>query len=887
MNAMLRGALAGLLLALIEIAVVVARDRTLFLSSRELGRYALVALLCLPALGGVLAFCASRVARALERGNPKRTRPLQLVVGALSAPLVSTLLWTLSEGRRVRDLPGRGVGVVVSGLVAGVFLAWLATWLTREARARRVLEPAQPPSARRRGSLVMLALLALAAISLCVDALVLRRLYPAFHLGLTALAWLAALAAVALVPLPLALARASASRKLALLSALVLAGLCGVGLIHWNASARNPGLRFSIEQAAPHTGKLLALHALERAPVVQAPRGGPSKDHGAKLPSAAEPALAARAGIDLRDRDVLLVTIDALRADRLAAYGGQGGLTPAIDALAAGGRVFLRGYTPTPHTSYAVMSMLSGKPLALLYALGGVRQAPVTLPELLRRNGYRTAAFYPPAIFYVDEDRFAALADEHMGFEYVKAQYATGPERVEELRAYLAEADRDHPLFVWIHLFEPHEPYEPPARFARGDSAEARYDGEVAAADAATGELVALFRSSRPDATVIISADHGEEHGDHGGYHHGTTLFDEQARVPIVWSSPGVVAPGSTLAPLELLDLPTTLLAALGIPKDARMQGDDLGAVLADRNARGPAFAFASLPDLSMTTDGVLKLICATRSGGCQLFDLEADPRERADLSAQRPLEVARLRAGWDAFVSQVPTVEALDLSGQAWPAALARARLGDASVASELVALLGAPRAEVRAEAAAALGELHALQAVPVLARMLTSEPDPNAAAQVAIAALRLGHEEAREPVARLLEPDASRSSHAQHAALALAHAGDARGERVLLASASSAALPEPERIAALRALAVLGASKLLSRRALPTIAKLLSEVRLREEISAALSKLGDKRAIPALRRALREETHPGARAAEALALESLGDGATAKRLLRAHARD
>ena len=830
MRGALRGLLAGLLLAMIEVAVVAVHDHSLFLSARELSRYAGLALCVLPALGAVLGLLASLAA------GSSGTR---LLVFLSSSTLGSVLLWSLTAGRRVRDLPGRSVWVVLGGVAAGFALSRFARFVERRVR----------DGVAARGWALGLALLAACAIA--VDAIVLRRLYPAFHLGLTVGAWVAALSAIALRWPTVSF------DKHARLSVIVAGVLAVAGLLQMGSIAALPGLRFPIEQAAPLTAKLLARWPAEKQATVEPT----AVRTAAAVPDAAAAARATT--VDLRDRDVLLITIDALRADRLAAYGAKTPLMPKLDALAAESRVFLRAYTPTPHTSYALISMLSGKPIGLLYALASLHEEPVTLPAMLRRHGYRTAAFYPPAIFYVDSDRFAGLNEHHMGFEYVKAQYASGSERVDQLRAYLAEVEPKHPLFVWVHLFEPHEPYEPVAPYAlpEGATPEQRYDGEVRAAGAAAGELIALFRASRPNATVIVSADHGEEFGDHGGHHHGTTLFDEQARVPLLWSSPGQVAPGSTLAPVDLIDLPTTLLSALGIPKDARMQGDDLGAVLADPSARGPEFAFAALPDLAMTTDGVLKLLCAQRSGSCQLFDLEADPRERADLSVARPADVGRLREGWNAFVADVPRIEALDLSGQAWPAALARARLGDATVSHELSALLGSPRADVRAEAARALGELQAAHAKPVLARMLESEREPAVAAEVAIAALRLGHEPAVAPAIALLGEGAALPAgqppplHARQAAVALAHAGHCEGEGVLVRSATTAALAEPERVAAIAALA---ACKKVSRATHAALAALFEEARMREPVARALGAMGDKRAIPALRKALRIEVYP-----------------------------
>lgn len=876
MQGVLRGLLAGLLLAVIEVAVVAAHDYTLFFTIRDFGRYALLAGLVLPALGAVfggLGSVYSRFDRAPlppvgEREGWKTQSAVFGPLLILGGVIISPLLRDLTEGRRVRDLPGRSLLIFIVSTLMAVALAWFASFVWRVVRAGVPL--------RRRA----LGLFVVAIIAVVVNAIVLRRLYPAFHLGLFYAAWVLALGAVALaLPMPrtdvlLAKRLVGAARPAAAV-ALVLAVS---GVLFARAVAEMPGLRFPIDVAAPLTGRLLNILCVK-------PRAAPQASSPAPAPLKVDAVAAARAQtVDLRDRDILLITIDALRADRLTAYGAKQPIAPHLDALATESRVFLRAYTPTPHTSYALISLLSAKPIGLLYALSSLHEPPVTLPMLLRRHGYRTAAFYPPAIFYVDSDRFTQLADQHMGFEYVKAMYAPAADRVDQLRAYLTAAEPKHPLFVWVHLFEPHEPYEPAAPFAapEGATPEQRYDAEVRAADAAVGGLVEVFRAARPNATVILSADHGEEFGDHGGHHHGTTLFDEQARVPLLWSSPGEVEPGPSSAPVDLIDLTTTVLSALGIPKDARMQGDDLGAVLADRSAHGPAFAFASLPDLAMTTDGALKLLCMHKSNSCQLFDLAADPDERRDVSSERAADATRLREGWNAFVAEVPRTEALDLSGQAWPPALARARLGDASVSYELTALLGSPRAEVRAEAARALGELEAAHAKPVLARLLDSESDPSVAAEVAIAALRLGYEPAVAPAVALLatstaSPGEPPPLQAREAAVALAHAGHCEGEGVLARAASATTLAEPERLAAISAL---GTCKRVARETLAALSVLFEESRMREPVARALGAMGDKRAVPVLRKALKVEVYPEARAAEVAALQALGDGAAAERL-------
>src|SRR5690606_2545964 len=123
--------------------------------------------------------------------------------------------------------------------------------------------------------------------------------------------------------------------------------------------------------------------------------------------------------IDLRDHDVLLITVDALRADALSAYGGKGRM-PELDALATDSVVFERAYTPAPHTSYALASLLTAKFMKPVVELPGASRDHATLPDLLRRYGYRTAAFYPPAIFFVDGARFDLLRERSFGFEYKK-----------------------------------------------------------------------------------------------------------------------------------------------------------------------------------------------------------------------------------------------------------------------------------------------------------------------------------------------------------------------------------------------------------------------------------------------------------------------------------
>lgn len=850
---------AGLWLGLVEVLLVLSTGRTFFVSRLDQGRYALLALALWPMLLGGLGAVARRALRALdaERSEPGRfPQRLWRVVFALCAPACVWLAFGLSAGRRLRELPGRPALCVAFGLMAGMTLAALAVSLWRM------------PAGSRRARVAGLALLGVSGLALALDALVLKRLYPALHFALEVFAVAAALCGFA---------RLETGREPRSMPSRVrlgaLAGLLVVASVSLHSVATSPDARFAVLQSAPLSARVV--RHLAPAQALDSAGSMVLRPESAE-PATAPPQLALE--LDLRGRDVLLITIDALRADALRFAGGVGD-TPSIDALAQESARFTRAYTPTPHTSYALSSLLTGKFIKPLLALSDGGADHPTLPELLRQFGYRTAAFYPPAIFFVDAERFAALQRKQFGFEYVKIMYATAAERVPQLHEYLRQAPADRPLFVWMHLFEPHEPYDPPAEFARGDSARERYRGELAAADAGVGALVAAFRAARPGATVILTADHGEEFGEHGGAFHGTTLFDEQVRIPLLWSSPGRVAARTIEAPVELIDVTTTLLSALRIPRDARMRGDDLGALLAGGAPDPGLRAFCSIDDERMLSDGRFKLICG--DDVCRLHDLQADPRERRDASAEHPVQARTLRAELDALLASLPRVEALALNGGgAWPNALSRARLGDHSALPALVPLLADGRPTIRAAAARSLGELgEAPRARAALLWLRVHDPDRHVRAEAAIAALRYGAFEVRAQVGDLLgAPDVTlRAEQRLRAALALARHGGRSAGAILAEAALEVSLGEQERLAAVRALAAAGGP-----RALPALGALLADVRLRTAAADALAELQDPAAVEPLQQAIAQERYPAARHAEARALLALGARAPALAAIR-----
>ncbi|MCA9535987.1 MAG: sulfatase-like hydrolase/transferase [Myxococcales bacterium] len=849
----LRALLAGLFAAALEVAVARGSQTwSLFLGDAE--RHTFIGLSVVAGVSGAaVVYAMGLLSARLAREPEARAR----LLGVLAFAVAAVVLYLLTEGRRVRSSPLRVPAVSLLALLPSVLVMRFGAPVERRARAG--------------GSILLALLFALgAAAATLADATLLRRLYPVFHLALGVTSVLLSGLAAWLLPLPTARLGVTARGQLARVGPVALALVTLLALpVALTQAALAPNLTFVVTEYAGFTGRLLGLTRALGGVQSEGDADGAAGTETASDGGQDAAAVDLRSGLRLTSRNVLLITVDALRADRLQSAAGT---TPQLDALAAESAVFSHAYTPTPHTSYALSSLLTGKYLRPVLDLPGAGSEHVALPELLRRYGMRTAAFYPPAIFFVDAHRFEALRDSHFGFEYRKQMFAPAARRVPQLREYLdsIDAERGAPrdVFAWVHLFEPHEPYDPDPRFARGGSAEERYDAEVAAADDAIGELVRLFRRYRPGATVIVTADHGEEFGDHGGLYHGSTLYEEQVRVPLIWSSPGLVRPFVSDAPVELVDIATTLLAALAIPRDARMRGDDLGPLLVHQEG-GPAYAFAEVGDARMVTDGHHKAICETASTRCQLYDLQRDPRERRNLAGDQPEVLAQLRDELSRFVASIPRVEALALAGaQAWPEALARAELGDVAVAPDLVPLLGDSRPAVRGGAARLLGRLRYAPALATLARVRDEDADPAVREEAALATLALG-DDGSVPLVRVIaqRTDAPLELR-RRAALALAERGDASQSATLVAWAADASAEEGARR---RAITLLGELRVVS--SLPTLIALLEDVRLGPAAATALGAIGERRAVAPLRRKLRAERYLPARAAEAEALAQLGD--------------
>jgi arylsulfatase A-like enzyme/HEAT repeat protein len=815
-----------------------------------------VAAALLAATGGVVGVLGA-VGGWLARRTAAPERTAALLAAVVAAPAVVHDAFALFEGHRAASVAGHQA--ISLALVAAALAAtgWAARWYARRLRAR---DPA-------RGSWALSAALLVTGIGgHLANRWVLPRLYPWFHLTL---------AVVTLIAFVLALrlrVRGGRVGRAGFLAAAALAG--SVASLH--AVSGSQGLRY-----AAHERTLLTSFALRALPSIGGPvvvaSGGQHPERAALPPLPVGPRRP--------EADVLLITIDALRADHVGAYGYARGTTPNIDRLAAEGTRFSRVYSQAPHTSFSVSSMLTSKYFPTMARLApGERHE--TLAAVLRNYGWKTAAFYPPAVFYIDSDRLKTFAETNFDFEYVKFEFIDAQRRVDQLLAYY-ETVQPKRSFVWIHFFEPHEPYVAHPGFDFGPGDIDRYDSEIAYTDAAVGRLIGAVRARRPGTIVIVAADHGEEFEEHGGRYHGSSLYEEQLRIPLIISIPGV-APHVVDGQAELFDVTPTVLALLDISVPVRMRGTDLGPWLGTPPAPSDRMppAFAELEDKRMVSLGGEKLICDMRLGLCAYYDLAADPHERRNLADERPARVSYLQGlldNWlDAHLAfEPPSASGAAATGAPIPKAIERGRLGDVGAAPELAALLAgsAPLGERREAAALLVGLPPQPATAPALARA-ADVPDATLAAWAAVGALRVGDGSRHARVAALAADPKTDPALRLRAALALAAAGDASGLPVL-----AEALDRHEDVPLCR-LIIVTLGQLGDRRAVPILLQHLPEVQNRREMVEALGQLGDPAAIGPLVENLRHDAYVPVRAEAARSLAKIvakGGGGSESRLVDA----
>ncbi len=786
------------------------------------------ALLTLSAVSSLWLIWLHTVARPTTRDRVLAA--LQLAVFGLAVG------YGVSTGRHF-ELWWRRAGFVAVCAGAAAWIAWVSV-----PGLRRWMQP--------RNWTAMAAAVLGAALCEAVNLVVLVRLYPAFHLALSALA-LGCLAFV--VRCASGTTRASLGWK-SVLPVAVTVILAATALLPASERlARFDNFRLVLSESAPTLS-----HAVRVAAWLSPP---PPIEEGIETQVRGDVGV----GVSLAGRDVMLITIDAVRADHVGAYGYDRPTTPNIDRLAAEGARFEWAYCATPHTSYSMTSLMTGKYIRPLL-LQGTGQTSDTWASLLRTYEYRTAAFYPPAVFFIDKARFEQFEKTNLGFEYQKKEFLEGDARVAQVAEYVEQQGVDQPLFVWVHLFGPHEPYERHPGFDFGDRDVDRYDSEIAAADATVGKLVSAFRKQRPGAVVVVSSDHGEEFGDHGGRYHGSSVYEEQVRVPLVISAPGAIEPSVIDVPVQSIDLLPTVVGALGVPLRPRIRGRDLGPLLADgRRSDERGFAYAETDEHALLAEGSLRLVCQRKLGACRLYDLKDDPKQQKDASPRLPDEAARLRQRLQQLNASHGHYErdGLRAEGKGWPTAILRGIAGDGDAAMEIAELLDDADVQIRQKAAETLLQLQHPETAASLRLALDRDEDDTVRRLAALTLTRLG-QGASLTMELLQDADAR---WRRWAALTLAESGDDRGENELIAWWMSGERSFEE------STAILGAfGKIRSRMAVGPLLSALNDVRLRPHIARTLALIGDDAARGRLAQALGKEPYQTARVALAEALVSLG---------------
>ena len=400
--------------------------------------------------------------------------------------------------------------------------------------------------------------------------------------------------------------------------------------------------------------------------------------------------------------NLLIVSFDTTRADRLSAYGYEHPTTPNVAALAEAGVLFENAYTHVPSTLPAHCSMLTG----LLPPSHGVRSngkfrladEQQTLAEILLEQGFATAAIIAAlpldARFGMDQGfelydgRFAVSAppgdegslDAERWFGHRYEQFERPATQVTD-RAIEWISRQDGRWFMLAHYFDPHAPYDPPAEWAqRFDSA---YDAEIAFADHQLGRLLNTVRELPGRTLIVFTADHGEGLGDHGEAEHNRYLYNSTLRVPLVMALEGTVKPEARLhSPVGLVDLLPTALALLGIELPGQLEGRSLAEAmttgveptdlpvyaetLVSLHESGQRRVLRSLIEGSFKVVRTDEMIDERPSVRDELYDLASDPAEQRNLAAPDPTRARqladRLLALSEQLEANAPTPELYEL---------------------------------------------------------------------------------------------------------------------------------------------------------------------------------------------------------------------------------
>ena len=363
----------------------------------------------------------------------------------------------------------------------------------------------------------------------------------------------------------------------------------------------------------------------------------------------------------LRPLNLVVITIDTLRPDHLHCYGYSKIETPSVDAIAASGVLFENAVTQTPLTPPSHASIFTGLYPTVHHVrdTGGfvLQPSSTTLATILQRQGWDTAAFISSAVLkkLFGLNQGFAVYDDQMPKPGNSRDFLDDPERkagdtVDRALRWL-DGQSGKPYFLWVHLYDPHMPYQPPSPF-KEKYKDRPYDGEIAYADRELGRLFEAVRKKSPAEKTIIAvlSDHGESLGEHGEYSHGIFLYDATLRIAFLMSGPGIPAGMRVKQQARTIDFVPTVLDLMGGKAPASVQGASLTPALTGHDPQtAVSYAETLYPKINMGW-AELRAIRTNhwkyvRAPKPELYDLSQDPGETANLIQAHAAEVRRFEA--------------------------------------------------------------------------------------------------------------------------------------------------------------------------------------------------------------------------------------------------
>jgi len=360
-------------------------------------------------------------------------------------------------------------------------------------------------------------------------------------------------------------------------------------------------------------------------------------------------------------RNVVLLTIDALRADHLGSYGYARPTSPTLDAMAARGARFLWASSPSPTTRRAIPALMTGRYASTIAFKGGwpPLMKPgkhVTLGESFKAAGYDTKAILCcTTLFDKASGNVAGIDDVDATAQKLgKGVSHTAPHLAEVASGWITGRDDPRPFFLWMHFLDAHNPYHQPRgeypKFGGGELD--RYDAEIAMVDDHVRRILeALAATGHADDTIVlVTGDHGDEFMEHGNKFHGRSLYSELIRVPLIVTVPGA-APQVIAAPVSLVDVGATLLDLVGLDRPAGQNGQSLApAILGEGPAPDRTVLAELIADRNITRNlkaalyGTWKLLWDLDANTYELYSLTDDPTDRVNRIDDEPTVAVEMK---------------------------------------------------------------------------------------------------------------------------------------------------------------------------------------------------------------------------------------------------